>query len=88
MEGIRAYKDISTLFCPTCHKPRDVIGAGGDGFVVLRCLNCDTALAWGIFASFSAIAQSTRKPFFDPKPKRQLPREPLPGVFQEPKQFP
>ena len=56
METISTYKDISTLFCPTCHKPRDeVIDAIGDGFAVLRCLNCDTALAYGIFVGFRAI---------------------------------
>jgi len=56
MEETITYKDISTLFCPTCNKPRDeLIDLVGDGFAVLRCFNCDTALAYGIFVGFRAI---------------------------------
>lgn len=51
-----AYKEIHTLYCPTCGKPKDeVIEAMEDVCVVLRCLNCDTALASGHFIGFRAI---------------------------------
>jgi Zn finger protein HypA/HybF involved in hydrogenase expression len=56
MKTTGAYKDISTLYCPTCRKPRDeVVKAAEDDIVVLRCLNCDTALAAGKFIGFRAV---------------------------------
>ncbi|MCP3944582.1 MAG: hypothetical protein GY710_24320 [Desulfobacteraceae bacterium] len=51
-----AYKEIHTLYCPTCHKPNnEVVEALDDVCVVLRCTNCDNALASGHFIGFKAI---------------------------------
>jgi len=51
-----ANKDTSTLYCPTCKKPTEkVVKAEADGFAVLRCPKCDTALASGKFIGFRAI---------------------------------
>ena len=51
-----AYKEIYTLYCPTCGKPKgEVVEALQDTCVTLRCLNCDTALASGHFIGFKAV---------------------------------
>jgi Zn finger protein HypA/HybF involved in hydrogenase expression len=49
-------EDSSTLYCPTCGKPRDDIKeADEELFKTFYCLNCGKALGVGILLSLKVV---------------------------------
>ena len=49
-------EDSSTLYCPTCGKPRDDIKeADGELFKTFYCLNCENPLGVGILLGLKVI---------------------------------